>query len=54
LLIYFYTQKFLFLEINIKSFSASHIINHVKTSIMKSFIKSSIKPFKFDKLNMSN
>ena len=46
----FYTQKSLFSETNIKSFSASHIIDCVEASMMKSsaslLVKSSVKSVK--------
>ena len=52
-----YTQRFLFSQTNIESFSASHIIDHVEASMMKSsaslLVKSSVKSVKSVKLSRS-
>ena len=42
-LICFYIQKSLFLKTNIKSFSASHIINYVEASMTESSVSLSVK-----------
>ena len=53
LLICFYTQKSLFSETNIESFSASHIIDHVEASTAESSaslsVKSSVKLVKLSR-----